>query len=172
MRQALRRAAPKRLCFSTHANRVVLPLFQFLRHCARARGDRERKREAIALTGEPERNGSGKSSEVQSHYCLPRPSTKTKLLCSSGSLPGAIKPCHDRLTPSLCEPPCRGARSGARTFIEELIEGELGSALARPRYGRRAKERRDAVTDTDYLTLRFVNFTSRRQRVLAICYVR
>jgi len=38
-----------------------------------------------------------------------------------------------------------GVRERVREFIEDLIRGELDTALARPRYGRRAK----AITGTE-----------------------
>ena len=44
----------------------------------------------------------------------------------------------EHLFDSWFDPIERAVRDRVRSFIEELIEGELAAALARPRYGRRA----------------------------------
>ena len=46
----------------------------------------------------------------------------------------------ERLFDSWFDPIESAVRDRVRSFIEELIEGELEAVLARPRYGRRAKD--------------------------------
>lgn len=47
---------------------------------------------------------------------------------------------NERLFDSWFDPIEHAVRDRVRSFIEELIEGELAFVLARPRYGRRAKD--------------------------------
>jgi putative transposase len=47
---------------------------------------------------------------------------------------------EERLFDSWFDPIESAVRERVRSFIEELIEGELAAVLARPRYGRRAKD--------------------------------
>ena len=54
---------------------------------------------------------------------------------------GALQPDADeRLFDDWFDPIENAVRDRVRCFIEELIEGELAAVLARPRYGRRAKD--------------------------------
>ena len=57
---------------------------------------------------------------------------------TTGFQPGAAA--DERLFDSWFDPIEHAVRDRVRSFIEELIEGELASVLARPRYGRRAKD--------------------------------
>ena len=57
---------------------------------------------------------------------------------TTGFQPGAVA--DERLFDSWFDPIEHAVRDRVRSFIEELIEGELASVLARPRYGRRAKD--------------------------------
>src|SRR4249920_768107 len=47
---------------------------------------------------------------------------------------------EERLFDNWFDPIESAVRDRVRCFIEELIEGELAAVLARPRYGRRAKD--------------------------------
>ena len=57
---------------------------------------------------------------------------------TTGFQPGGAA--DERLFDSWFDPIEHAVRDRVRSFIEELIEGELASVLARPRYGRRAKD--------------------------------
>jgi hypothetical protein len=59
-------------------------------------------------------------------------------ICATGLQPNsdADEPLFD----SWFDPIERVVRDRVRSFIEELIEGELAAVLARPRYGRRATD--------------------------------
>ena len=46
----------------------------------------------------------------------------------------------ERLFDAWFDPIEHAVRDRVRSFIEELIEGELSAVLARPRYGRRAQD--------------------------------
>lgn len=59
-------------------------------------------------------------------------------ICTTGFQPGAAA--DERLFDSWFDPIEHAVRDRVRSFIEELIEGELASVLARPRYGRRAQD--------------------------------
>ena len=59
-------------------------------------------------------------------------------ICTTRLQPEAATDEH--LFDSWFDPIERAVRDRVRSFIEELIEGELAAVLARPRYGRRAKD--------------------------------
>ena len=59
-------------------------------------------------------------------------------VCTTRLQPEAATDEH--LFDSWFDPIERAVRDRVRSFIEELIEGELAAVLARPRYGRRAKD--------------------------------
>src|ERR1700730_6072392 len=72
-------------------------------------------------------------------HAMTRVTTKPELLQSSSD-------CCSRLFDDWFDPIETGVRARVRTFIEELIRGELDAALSRPRYGRCAATGEDGAT--------------------------
>ena len=69
-----------------------------------------------------------------------------------------------RLFDSWFDPIESAVRDRVRSFIEELIEGELATVLTRPRYGRRAQDGDGAATSAGVAGHRHGRRTRRLRR--------